>query len=150
MLRPKAWSLLRSEPAIRRDSFAQGLAAAGFEPRTGPPASMPPGDALAIWNRYGEAHELASRFERAGGIVLVAENGYLGPGGRGAPGGSTPKFDLDGGMRADHTSRWRWVPITTAVMVARAGLPATAAAGPRWASACNRGAPRSILARRTC
>jgi len=34
--------------------------------------------------------------EKAGGIVLVAENGYLGQG------GSTPKFDVVGGVEAGH------------------------------------------------
>lgn len=32
---------------------------------------------LVIWNRYADRHELASRFEAAGGTVLVAENAYL-------------------------------------------------------------------------
>lgn len=41
---------------------------------------------LVIWNRYGANHEEALHFERLGGTVLVAENGYLGEGGR------SPKF----------------------------------------------------------
>ncbi len=51
---------------------------------------------LVIWNRYGENHHHATRVEQAGGTVIVAENGYLGQG------GSTPKFDLDGGMQSQH------------------------------------------------
>jgi hypothetical protein len=33
---------------------------------------------LVVWNRYGHYHNAASVHERAGGLVLVAENGYLG------------------------------------------------------------------------
>lgn len=43
---------------------------------------------MLIWNRYGAVHEQACRFEREGGIVMVAENGYLGKG------GTSPKFDV--------------------------------------------------------
>jgi len=33
---------------------------------------------LLIWNRYGQYHDIAKNFERGGGTVIVAENGYLG------------------------------------------------------------------------
>lgn len=51
---------------------------------------------LVTWNRYGESHQHAERVEKKGGVVIVAENGYLGQG------GTTPKFDLDGGMQPQH------------------------------------------------
>ena len=35
-------------------------------------------DVLVIWNRYAESESVADAFERDGGTVIVAENGYLG------------------------------------------------------------------------
>ena len=55
------------------------------------PQQVARGDVLLIWNRYGGTHDEATRFEAAGGTVLVAENGYLGAG------GSSPKFDVHPG-----------------------------------------------------
>ncbi len=62
-----------------------------------PPQRSGPGDVLVIWNRYGWGHEVANGFERDGGRVLVAENGYLGHG------GGTPKFQVHPhGPKPDH------------------------------------------------
>lgn len=94
--KPRAWSLIRPEPKLRADAVLAGLYAAGFDPRRGYPDQPQLGDVLVCWNRYGEAHDAAVRVERAGGRVLVAENGYIGPG------GSTPKFDLDAGFQGGH------------------------------------------------
>lgn len=84
----KAYSLIRPQPWYRREAFETGLKAAGYEVINGTPAHPEPDDVLLIWNRYGDKHEIANRFEAAGAKVLVAENGYLGKG------GSTPKFDV--------------------------------------------------------
>lgn len=72
----RALNLLRPGLAYRREKFETGLRASGFkvvdhihDPR--------PGDVLLIWNRYGHFHERATVFERAGGTVIVAENGYV-------------------------------------------------------------------------
>lgn len=78
MSKPRAHLLLRPAPAYRRDSFAAGLEAAGYQIDGTPRADPAPGDILVIWNRYGREHLLAQRFERAGNVVLVAENGPLG------------------------------------------------------------------------
>jgi hypothetical protein len=89
--------MLRRDPWYRREAFERGLARAGFEVVQGEPASAAAGDVLLIWNRYRHWHEAASSFERGGGTVLVAENGYLGAG------GSSPKFDVHpGGPRPEH------------------------------------------------
>lgn len=64
------------------------MRAAGYEVRQNGVDRAGPGDVLLIWNRYGGNHELAARFEKEGGRVLVAENGYLGRG------GGTPKFQV--------------------------------------------------------
>lgn len=101
-MKPKAYSLIRHLPPVRGESFTQGLQAAGFEVRRARPDRIEPGDLVLIWNRYGDNHEIAKRAERAGGVVLVAENGYIGPASDAEPLGSCPKFDLDGGMQPQH------------------------------------------------
>lgn len=80
--------MLRSEPWYRRQAFEQGLVNAGYQVVQGEPARGAPGEVLCIWNRYGHWHDVATRFERDGGTVVVAENGYLGAG------GTSPKFDV--------------------------------------------------------
>lgn len=84
----KAYCLIKRDPCYRRDGFMAGLKAAGFDARTGAPWGCEPGEVLMIWNRYGDYHDIASRFEQGGGTVLVAENGYV------APGGASP-HDMD-------------------------------------------------------
>jgi hypothetical protein len=74
----KAYCLIREGPHYRHDAFVAGLKAAGYEVVCKRPPVIMGGDVLVIWNRYGENHQLAERFERAGEAVLVAENGYLG------------------------------------------------------------------------
>lgn len=84
----RAYSLIRQAPFYRREAFAAGLKAAGYEVIEGQPGGAMPGDVLVIWNRYDGIHHIATRFENEGGTVLVAENGYLGIG------GTIPKFDV--------------------------------------------------------
>lgn len=72
-----ALCMVRAEPHYRREAFVQGLRAAGFrliERGMAESAS----DFLIIWNRYGSNGAMADAWERRGGTVLVAENGYLG------------------------------------------------------------------------
>lgn len=75
----KAYCAIRDQPVYRREVFVAGLKAAGYDVQ---PlhciGSGKPGEVLVIWNRYGGLHETASRFEKNGGTVLVAENAYLG------------------------------------------------------------------------
>jgi hypothetical protein len=75
---PCAYNLTRREVHYRHEAFSAGLHAAGYEVHSAAPGTVKPGDVLLIWNRYDQMHDIATRFERAGGIVVVAENGYLG------------------------------------------------------------------------
>jgi hypothetical protein len=84
----KAYSLIREQPFYRREAFAAGLRAAGYEVLHRPPERLGPETVLVIWSRYGANHELALRVEQARGRVYVTENGYLGRG------GTSPKFDV--------------------------------------------------------
>jgi hypothetical protein len=73
-----AYNLTRREVHYRHECFSKGLEQAGYQVHTTRPENCKPGDVLLIWNRYGEFHDLATRFEKLGGTVIVAENGYLG------------------------------------------------------------------------
>lgn len=83
-----AYCQIRKEPHYRRDAFIDGLKAADYDVTDRQPTNGRRGDLLVIWNRYAHWNVLAERFERDGGTVLVAENGYIGAG------GTTPKFDV--------------------------------------------------------
>lgn len=80
---PRALNTLRASLHYRREAFDAGLQAVGFEVVTQLPRPER-GDLLLLWNRYGGYAEQAAEFERRGGLVLVAENGYLGKHWRGA------------------------------------------------------------------
>jgi hypothetical protein len=68
--------LVRDLPPYRRGSFEAGLKAIGYDvdSRIRPDRD----NILVIWNRYSMFDSVASDYEKRGGRVLVAENGYLG------------------------------------------------------------------------
>ena len=73
---PQAEIRIRREPYYRLDAITQGMQRLGFEivPRVGPA----PGNVLVLWNRKaGRDDANATAMEKAGGKVLVIENGYL-------------------------------------------------------------------------
>lgn len=73
----KALCLIRKEPYYRRAAFEEGLRRVGFS-LVDKLVPAGPEDWLVIWNRkkgYDEAQ--ADDWERRGGTVIVAENGYL-------------------------------------------------------------------------
>ena len=75
---PFAYNLTREAVHYRHDTFTAGLKAAGFQVSKAPPGKVHPEDVMLIWNRYGYFHDMANQFERQGGTVIVAENGYMG------------------------------------------------------------------------
>ncbi len=79
----RAYCALRADPWYRKEAFISGLRTVGCEIVNSP--NPAPGNLLLIWNRYGQWDELATRYERAGGLVIVAENGYLGRDAKGGP-----------------------------------------------------------------
>jgi len=80
----EAYCLIREGPHYRRNAFLEGLRKNGFAVHTSVPPDGPhAGDVLVIWNRYGDFASQADRFERAGGFVIVSENGYAGRDGDG-------------------------------------------------------------------
>lgn len=74
---PVAMCQIRNDPHYRKDAFLNGLRKAGYNvvPSARPTRKE---DLLIIWNRYGGFESMADTWERSGGTVLVAENGYIG------------------------------------------------------------------------
>jgi hypothetical protein len=78
----RALCLIREGLHYRRGAYLEGLKRAGYKPVDSLPDPKP-GDLLLCWNRYGRFHTAACAFERAGGTVLITENGWLGKGWQG-------------------------------------------------------------------
>lgn len=76
-----AYVAIREAPVYRREAFISGLRALGYEIHLGRPDRFDPGTVFIAWNRYHENHDTCTRVEQAGGVALIAENGYIGPGG---------------------------------------------------------------------
>lgn len=75
----RAYIEIRHAPHYRRDAFVAGLRVAGFLVQESLPTQPPaPDDVLVIWNRYSDKEVAADKWEKQGGQVLVAENGYCG------------------------------------------------------------------------
>lgn len=74
---PNANCLIKFSPHYRRDAFEQGLKRTGYALTT----SMVPtsrNDVMVVWNRMrGSQEQACEAWERQGGAVIVAENGYL-------------------------------------------------------------------------
>lgn len=69
---------LKRDPAYRAEAFYAGLVAAGYMVDWREPRQANRGDVIVIWNKGGLDESRANAFEKAGGTVLVAENGYFG------------------------------------------------------------------------
>lgn len=76
----RAYCVIRDQPHYRRDAFHEGLKVNGFHVLDQQlPAEPPrPGDILVLWNRYSDREVTADKWEKQGGAVIVAENGYIG------------------------------------------------------------------------
>lgn len=80
----RACSLLRHGPHYRADQFAEGLRRHGYQVEAKWQRAPRPDDLLVIWNRTRSFDPIAEIYEAVGARVLVAENGYLDRGPRGA------------------------------------------------------------------
>lgn len=73
---PVALIQIKPLPVYRRDAFAEGMKKLGFQPTfnvRGPER----GGVLVCWNLHGSIESQAAEWRRAGGKVLVAENGFV-------------------------------------------------------------------------
>ncbi len=73
----RAYLGIRKDPHYRREAFATGLRACGYDVRFGPPQTYDEDTVYCSWNRCAEHHDYCNRLERAGGTCLIAENGYV-------------------------------------------------------------------------
>lgn len=109
-----AWLGIRPEPVYRREAFAAGLKAVGCDVRHGSPQIFGPDTVYCCWGRHGENASLCDRMERAGGLCLIAENGYLNVGGSSPHGDSARNvYAIAVGHHNDeravrHTDPERW------------------------------------------
>lgn len=76
--KPVATCLFTNRDYYRRDEFLTGLKRHGFETTVIKPKRVREGDVLLIWNRSRNNDQAALHWEKNGGKVVVAENGYLG------------------------------------------------------------------------
>jgi hypothetical protein len=93
-----AFIQLKPLPAYRSDAFAEGLKKLGYSPTfnlRGPE----PGGVFVAWNLHGSIENQAEDWRRAGGKVLVAENGFV----RGQDGKQTYSLARDG-----HNGSGKW------------------------------------------
>lgn len=74
----RVWLNLRYTLPERVRIFTAGLKRLGYEVRPGLAMSPEPGDLFVTWNRIGQGHQAALRFEAAGLPVIVAENAAWG------------------------------------------------------------------------
>lgn len=75
---PRAACAVILRPPYRGELIAAGLQACGYKVSYTPDNDPRPGDVFVMWNRYGMREKIAQSYERAGGHVLVVENGYFG------------------------------------------------------------------------
>lgn len=104
----RAVIMLKDSPHYRRDAFIAGVTACGFSV-VGGVDKVKSSDLLIIWNRCGYQDHIAQKFEQAGALVLVAENGYLGADWRGETWYALSAGSHNGKGITPHSdgSRWR-------------------------------------------
>ena len=96
-------------PPYHGDKMAITLRRMGYRIIAQPDRKPSPGDVLVIWNRYPRDEHFTGPYERAGGVVIVVENGYFG---RGKPGVEWYAMGLSqhngcGRMLPASAKRWR-------------------------------------------
>ena len=67
--------LIRPEPGYRRDAIHNGLKSVGFTIVRAPQPG--PQNVVVTWNRKPQDEAICSAYEKAGGRVIVVENGFL-------------------------------------------------------------------------
>ena len=79
MQMPIAVNLIKPEPHYRHEVFSDGLQKIGYSvTRNYNFGARKKNDLLLVWNRHGYFDKMAENWEKDGGTVLVAENGYIG------------------------------------------------------------------------
>ena len=75
---PRAAVTVLQRPPYHGDKMMAALAGLGYRVQGQPLDNPQPGDVLVCWNRHESRDAPAQAHEKAGGAVLVVENGYFG------------------------------------------------------------------------
>jgi len=132
--------LVRKEPYYRRSALESGFKRLGYTLlHAGLPAA---GNVLVVWGRKPDNELMCAAYERAGGKVVVMENGYLqrvdksmyalslGQPHKGGPVGDEDRFSALG----FEVKPWRHTPGGRVVVAAQRGIgSAVTASPPAWA-----------------
>ena len=70
--------ILRHEPNYRSQAVIAGFRKHGYKIASTPNPNPTEHDVLLIWNRYSRHEHHAKMYEKAGGKVVIMENGYAG------------------------------------------------------------------------
>ena len=81
---PRAAVLVLQRPPYYGDKMGAALAGMGYDVEYQPLENPLPGDVIVTWNRHASRDAPVAEHERAGGTVLVVENGYFGRNFRGS------------------------------------------------------------------
>lgn len=79
----RACLLIRQSVQYRTEAFRSGLHRLGYEVAHLPPRGLGNGDVLILWNWQLRFERTALDYEKAGGTIIVAENGWVGCNGEG-------------------------------------------------------------------
>jgi len=80
---PSACVRVLPRPPYHGDKMISAFRRMGYKIFSTPSQEPNPGDVIVTWNRYPRDEQFVRPYERAGGKVIVVENGYFG---RGEPG----------------------------------------------------------------
>lgn len=132
--------LIRKEPIYRRSAIDDGLKRLGYILAHG--AQPAPGNVVVVWGRKPDNEAVCQQYERAGGKVIVAENGYLArqektmyalslsQHHKGGPVGDEDRFSALG----FEPKPWRHTPGGRVVVCGQRGIgSAVTASPPQWA-----------------
>ena len=75
---PRAAVLVLKRPPYHGDKMMVALGRLGYQTFDHPLENPQPGDVLVTWNRHESRDAPVKQHEKAGGAVLVVENGYFG------------------------------------------------------------------------
>lgn len=105
---PSACVRVLPRPPYHGDKMATVLRRMGYRIVALPEQAPGPGDVLVIWNRYPRDEQFCGPYERAGGVVVVVENGYFGRGEPGSESYAISLFQHNGCGRIPAPSEKRW------------------------------------------
>lgn len=105
---PRAVVTVLLRPPYHGDKMMEALRGLGYKTTTQPLGNPKPGDVFVTWNRHESRDEAAKAHEKAGGTVLVVENGYFGRNFRGSEWYALAKGHHNGAGEWPKGDKARW------------------------------------------